>query len=321
MVRQNETTVAGGVPVAQADDKEEARELLAQGDRFLEKGEKRRDKGREQRALHYFGKALDAYQRAYTLVPKPSIYYAIANAEVRLGRYKEAIAHYQAVIKDVDNEALVGLAKERLVELAPKIATVVMTIAPEGAELSIDNELLGVAPIADPIMLMPGKHTFTITLDGHTPNEFTVELDEGSLTKREVTLEKNTVLVKKPRDDNDKEKPEFHVPGSTVKKKPGKGRLILGGVLTGGLLAAAGVTGYLGLSADEGEGTPLVITGITAGVLGLAVGAYTTYYYLGVYRPRKKAFEKTASWHRVPKIWVTPYVHAEGGGMAVGGRF
>lgn len=312
--------LAGDVTDAHADEKDDARKLLANGDKYLERGDRRRDGGREQRAVHYYEKALAAYKKAHTLVPKASIFYAIANAEARLGRYGDAIAHYESVISEVDNKALIDLCRERIKELAVHMATVTIRIEPDGAELSIDNKLHGIAPIKEPIILVPGEHTFTVTADGYTPNEMVMNLEAGSDSKPEVVLDKNSVLVKKPR-NVDEEDPDFKVPETRILKRPGKGRLILGSVITGTFLAAAGVTGYLTATAEEDSRTPLLISTIATGVLALAAGGYTAYHYFGQYRPRKKAAKQQAIRLVPPKFWVSPYVHAEGGGVAVGGPF
>lgn len=300
------------------DDTDTARQLLEQGDAYLARGDARRAKGREKRAQAYYEKALGSYQKAFELVPKTAIYFAIANAESRLGRYQDAIEHYQKVLAEVDNAELTAMARRELEALSVHVATLIVHIEPKGAELSIDADLRGVAPIEQPIMLAPGEHIITVTADGYTPYEVTLSLALGSRTEKRITLEKMAVLVKEPKSlDDQVEQNPLDMPETRVPRKPSKKPLIIGSLATGGLLATSVVTGVLGLSEED---QTLQIVGVVAGVAALGAAGYTTYHYFGVYRPKRAAFRRA---QRVagPKLWWTPYVHGHGGGMAVGGLF
>lgn len=308
--------------MARADEKEQARALLEDGDEYMDKGDRRRDKGRVARAKDYYQKALKAYEGAYQLVPKSTIFYAIASAEARLERYEAAIKHYQQVIAEVDKPQLQEMAKERIAELKPFVAAVRFNITPEGAELSINAELRGVAPFEQSLMFSPGTYTVTVTAEGYTPQEVELTFEAGRESTQNIALEEISVLVKKPQARDDDER--LRVPGTRVPENPGKGRLILGSVTTVTLLLTAGVTGGLGLANDGEPDYPdrgLKIVGIVTGGLALLAGGYTAYHYLGVYRPRTKALERQALRDVGPKFWAAPYVHGSGGGVAVLGRF
>lgn len=303
-------------PAAFADDKAQAMRLIGQGDKYIEKAEKRRDSGREARATHYFEKALAAYQKAYELFPSPQIYYAIANAEAGLKRFKEAMVHYQKVIDEVDKPALIEAAKARIEELAPEFAVVTFNIAPAGAELSINAELRGVAPLEKPLMLTPGKHTCTIAADGYDPQEVVLELQAGTRTEKDIELEKSAVLVKRPVDDGeDDDKPDFAMPESKLIKKPSLVVPILG---TSGTVIFLGAS--VGLLVGGGFEGATLYSGIGAGVAGLGLGAFTAYHFFKKYRPQKRKWKKQMA-QVEPKFWLTPLVQAKGGGLAVGGRF
>lgn len=304
-------------PAHADDDKEKAIRLLGQGDRYLEKAERRRESGREARAIHYFEKALAAYEQAFQLVPNPQIYYAIANAEAGLKRYAEALAHYRKVISEVDKPALVEEAKARIAELAPELGIITFEISPEGAELSINAELRGVSPLAEPIMLAPGQYTCTITAEGYNPRELTLDVEGGTKVEKEIALEKAQVLVKRPVEDADSDdKPDFAVSDSRLLSKPSTRVVVLGSLGTAVLLLASGATGV----ASKGDSNEFLYTSIGTGVVGIGLGAYTAYRYFKVYRPKKRQWERQISAF-APKFWLTPYVHADGGGVAAGGRF
>lgn len=304
---------------AVADEKREALKLLNQGDKYLEKAEKRRASGRESRAIHYYEKALDAYKQAYQLVPNPQIFYAIANAEAGLKRFEEAIAHYRQVIDEVDKPALIEAAKARIEELAPELGTIMFKLSPDGAELSCNAELLGVAPLKDPLFLPPGEHVCSVAADGYNPQEVTLTVEAGSRMDKEIALEKVSVVVKRPKDDDgDSDDPDFSVSESRLLRAPSKVVPILGAAGTGIFAIASAVTG--GMSTGEDASDSLLYISIGTGIAAIGLGAYTAYHYFKVYRPRKKQWDEQIS-RSEPRVWLVPVVQADGGGVALGGRF
>jgi hypothetical protein len=53
----------------------------------------------------------------------------------------------------------------------------------------------------------------------------------------------------------------------------------------------------------------------------VVAGAYTTYQYVGVYRPEKAVYDREQERRKDPKFWMTGFVDQHGGGLALGGRF
>ena len=305
------------VRYALADEREDALELLDEGDKLLEKAEKRRQGGREARAIHYYEKALEAYEQAYQLVPNPQLFYAIGNAEAGLKRFEKAIVHYQKVIEEVDNKPeLVEAAKARIDELAPEVGSFTFRVTPKGAELSIDAELRGVAPLKHPLMLMPGKHTVTITADGYNPQEVDLDVKAGTRVDKKIALEKSSVVVNRPEDVDGGDKPNFGMPETQLLKRPSKLVPILGTVGTVGFLAGSATS----LILSDFEANATLYIGIGTGVVGLGLGIYTVYHYFKVYRPRRRQWDKQVA-HTGANLWLAPIVQADGGGVAVGGRF
>src|SRR4029079_13398407 len=71
--------------------KKKARELLIEGDKKLKRGDGLSKRGKMEDAFAEFELALVDYQAAFESYPDPQIYFPIAQAEQRLGRFVEAL--------------------------------------------------------------------------------------------------------------------------------------------------------------------------------------------------------------------------------------
>ena len=80
--------------------KAEAKKLIRGGDKFIRRGDYYERKQRHEKAQDEFARALAAYQKAYDLVPNVQIYFAIAGAEARLGRWLDAAVHLRKVLTE-----------------------------------------------------------------------------------------------------------------------------------------------------------------------------------------------------------------------------
>lgn len=333
----------GGTSLAHAGEAEDvaaARALLDEGDEDIARGERLERRGQRARAFAFYEQALARYRKAYELVPKSTIFFAIAGAEAKLGRYLDAIAHYQRVVADVADADLRERAQARIKSLSARVAVLDLDVGPAGAEVSIDGEPRGKAPLAGPIYLAAGEHTITVTAKGYTPFEERLMLRPGKPVQREIALADVTMLVKAPKPG------QVGAPltPADARPAPSKTVVVVGTALTVAMAAGATVTGLLAMSRerelDDGgalardQQLDIASSGRTLAVVadGLAIGAvligtYTLYRYLGVYRPERAAYEEQrVTGSRAPDaIWVAPYAGAHGGGvgggLAVGGRF
>lgn len=335
--------VAGGAPAHADDDasRNQARKLLEAGDRHMQRGQRHQRRGRTDSASRSYERALGSYQKAYELVPNPAIFFAIAGAEEKLGRWLDALEHCQRVIREVDSEELRQQARERIKALEKHLARVHFEVRPEGAEISIDRQLRGQAPLDGPVFLMPGDYRVTVTAPGYTPHEAVITVEAGRSDERVIELSKIPVVVKRPKRGPaavvDEEVPALK---DEVPVAPGKAGVVVGASLTMALLAGATATGLIALSKhdtfedpaadpaarsaaqDSGKLMALVTDGLLAGAV--ITGTYTAYRYFFVYRPERAAFDAHHARSEptgAPSIWVAPYAAAGGGGVAAGGRF
>lgn len=326
-------------PAARAQDeaaKREARRRLKAGDRALLRGDRYASRpGREDRATAQYERALAAYRAAYEAYPQPQIYFAIGNAEEKLGRYIDAHRHYKRLLEEASSasEELRAAVDERIQVALENLSVIYVKIQPEGARVFVDEEEIGVSPLVEPLILEPGPHRISVRKDGYTPNALEIE------TKRGDKLEESIELVEIPEVEELEAAPP---PRQALGPPPGRGILLASLITTGLLAAGTTTTGIFALTehgtftdeakslgerqdaGDTGE-TFALTTDILLGATVLAAG-WTTYYYYGIYRPRTKAWIEDATGEaeaeaEAEATWVRPYAGPTGAGLAVGGEF
>lgn len=322
----------------EAADIATARALLDDGDDYLARGERLERRGQRARAFALYEQALGRYRKAYELVPKATIFFAIAGAEAKLQRYLDAIGHYQRVVAEVTDAGLREQAQARIRALSARVAILELNVQPAGAEISIDGKPRGPAPIEGPIYLAAGEHTITVTAEGYTPFEERLMLRSGKPVRRDVELSDVNMLVKAPKPVQMGAAP---MTPADARPAPSRAVVIVGAALTVALAAGATTTGLLALGKEDalaandsmrdGEGLReiartgqrLAVATDALAIGAVLVGTYTLYRYLGVYRPERAEYEEQRALSRRPPdpIWIAPYAGAQGGGLAVGGRF
>lgn len=289
---------------AQKDDaKAKARELLTDGDKKLRRGDRLQERGKMEDAFAEYELALVDYQAAFEAYPDPQIFFPIAQAEQRLGRFVESLQHYQQLLeesKDLPPELKARVQKE-IIEVKRNLAAVVLDVKPDGATILIDGKEAARSPMSQPVFVEPGQHTYAVTREGYTPVEGKMDLMPGKEFRREVELERMPVVVGEATPSA----PTTQVDQGV--ERPSKAPLWIGVGVTGALAVAGATTGFVALSRHSkyrDESLPIgeredaresgkKLAGVTDVLLGGAVvGALVTaYYYYAVYQPKVRAAE------------------------------
>ena len=344
---------AGAAQAQSGGGKQKAVELLGSGDKKLAKGQKLFEKGDIEKALAEYEGALADYQAAYEAFPDAKIYFPIAQAEQRLGRFVDALQHYQQLLeegKDIPGQLKTQVERE-LIDVKKNLAAVVIEAQPEGALVLIDGSQVAKTPMDQPVFVEPGAHTLTIKLEGFKTIERKVDLAMGKEFRDRMVMVADagdgggktpaggTVVTKGAEVD-------------TGKDRPSKALLVVGIGVSSALLVAGTVTGFMALSKhktfeDEGNSDDTreearrdgkQLAGLTDVFLGAALvgGLVTTYYYFGVYKPGMAAAyeeeegggggddedEEVDADEEEETAWrFTPVVGGDFAGVAASGRF
>jgi len=128
-----------------------------------------------------FGAALAEFLRAYELTGYWGVLYNLGQVSQGMGRLADAMRYFQRYLDEGGGE-IDGIEGRRaevqgsLDALRGELAVLRVEVDVPGAEVLVDDEIVGTAPLADPIYLAPGPHIVV----GRHP-------DHGSV-RREVTL-------------------------------------------------------------------------------------------------------------------------------------
>jgi tetratricopeptide (TPR) repeat protein len=150
----------GGAARAQDDDDAgdaAAEDPHAGAERHLALGKAASDAGE-------FAAALEEFRAAYTLVPAPRVLYNMAQVERALGQADVALEHYQRFLVEIGSEPpetdlppRIQIARAAVAVLAGEVGAVDV-VADPGVEVLVDGRLRGLAPLGEPIRVMPGAH-------------------------------------------------------------------------------------------------------------------------------------------------------------------
>jgi hypothetical protein len=192
------------------------------------------------------------------------------------------------------------------------------------------NQMVGVSPLTEPLVLEPGKYKVSLTAVGYQPEEFELRVDAGSEIERTFDLEPIKVVVE-PVPVVARKAPTH--PAAPPSKLP----LYIGAGATGALALASVVTGIIAVHehhkfANPKSSPPVVKTSRRRGrllahttdacwIAAVAAGAFTTYWYLFQYRPAEHAQGEPPRADDGSKVGFAPWVQSGAGGLVVAGQF
>lgn len=153
---------------AERDAKARASLLVNDGNNLFEKGQ--------------IKDALSKYEAAYRAYPSPKILFNIGEAHNELGDAHLAATCYERFLAEAGVEpgsAIEDQVRGRLEALQPKLAFISFEGDASGAEISIDEKIVGATPL-DPIRVAPGQHRIAASLEGHETFRTDVLASAGS---------------------------------------------------------------------------------------------------------------------------------------------
>jgi hypothetical protein len=98
-----------------------------------------------------------SFAQAYTVLHKPDILWNLALAEDKSGHLVDALAHFKQLARDGATDADRAKANKHVDQLMAETGHIEVA-APPGAQVMVDGESAGVAPLAAAVDVAPGKH-------------------------------------------------------------------------------------------------------------------------------------------------------------------
>jgi hypothetical protein len=138
-------------------DANEARDLIAQANRAMDSNE--------------FESARTLFLKAWGLRQTYDVAAGLGQAELELGRYRDAAEHLDFCLRefpptenrDLEKEIRAGFERAKA-----HVGVLALTVDRTGAEVLVDGVQVGVTPLASTLFLEPGPHTIEARLNGTT---------------------------------------------------------------------------------------------------------------------------------------------------------
>lgn len=173
----------GNAPAGKGGAQRSAGDIYKEAVRLFKKGD--------------FEKALGGFQEVWVTEKKPKVMGNIGRCELKLGKYRDAAEHLDLFLR-LDTEMTPDERKDvydLLGEAKKHVTTLRVTVTPAGAEVFVNGESKGRAPLEGDIFVEPGRHKIEARTDKGA--ELT-EIDTQSGAEWPVKLEVKEKVVMKP---------------------------------------------------------------------------------------------------------------------------
>jgi hypothetical protein len=156
---------------------EKARELYTEGTKAMDSGR--------------YGEAHAALLAAWSLKQHAQIAANLGAAEVQLGRYRDAAAHLTFYLREAPKEKVKERlsAQELLARARKHVGALSIKVEPAGAEVLVDGEIVGKAPLAEEVFVDPGARVIEARQEGYATRKQAVSVAAGASQSVTLTLE------------------------------------------------------------------------------------------------------------------------------------
>lgn len=121
--------------------------------------------------------ARQAFAKAWDTARRPEVAAALADVEMKLGRYRDAAEHWDYYLQSHPSDQADAAA--RLDECRAHVAAVRVDLEPAGAELEVDGTRVPTGGTGGTVWVDPGVHSFGAHSDGHVTMTKSLEVTAG----------------------------------------------------------------------------------------------------------------------------------------------
>jgi len=121
--------------------------------------------------------ALVEFERAYTLAPNGIVLFNVGETQYQLRDYAAALATFEHYLVEAPaNDSHRTLAEANIKELRTRVGRLRIVTVPAGAEISIDDKVVGQTPFEKAIVVGIGQLSVRATMPGRPPVVRTVDV-------------------------------------------------------------------------------------------------------------------------------------------------
>lgn len=131
--------------------------------------------------------ALVEFKKANELAPNPAVLFNIAQTQYQLRSYAAALGTFERFLAESGPTAEHRSEAQSALETLKSRVGKLDIAAPEKAEIAIDDEAVGTAPLA-PVVVSVGRRRVVATKDGKTSTPKVVEVSAGETQRVELVI-------------------------------------------------------------------------------------------------------------------------------------
>ena len=208
-----------------------------------------------------FAASLNELERSYQAVPNYKLLYNMGQIQAQLQNHAGALRSFRRFLSEGGNEIIDARRGEVLKEidkLRTRVSELTITVSQPGAEISVDDVVVGTSPLSDPITVNAGKRKVSATLPDYFPA--TKQVDVVGLETPRLALELRPLVTSSATSST------TAAPAEAVKVEPSKPFRLPVWVPWAGTVVLAGgtaVTAVLANQASQKQTALLKTYGVT----------------------------------------------------------
>jgi hypothetical protein len=213
-------------------------------------------RGQELYAERNYSAALIEFKKAYELAPNYRVLYNIGQVCFQVQDYVCALQSFERYLSsggaEIADQRRQDVQKE-LAGLQQRVGFLELQSNVDGAEVSVDDALMGTTPLTGPIALSVGRRRIAVVKSGYTPFSRTVDIGGQDTARLQAKLDALAVAA-----------PSAVVPSATVSIPPRP--IVPVAPVSQGKMTTLSWVGF-------GLGGAMVVGGVVTGVLSLGAAS------------------------------------------------
>ncbi|AUX20260.1 hypothetical protein SOCEGT47_007260 [Sorangium cellulosum] len=129
---------------------------------------------------------------AWELNPTFDVAYNLGNTKYQLKKHREAAQYLSFALRNwpllKSVAKLKPTAEQRLAESRAQVGAVTVAVSAVGAEVLVDGQVVGRAPLEGELFVEPGEHQVEARLQGYAPASQTVRVAKGGTAEVSLTM-------------------------------------------------------------------------------------------------------------------------------------
>lgn len=149
-------------------------------------------------AQQHYAEALESFRTAYRIRPHPSVLVNIANCYVALNRPQDAISTFERFLHDPTVTPSPQQRREietALTEARRHLATISVLVFPPGADVYLDGDRVGTAPLRRPLQTGPGPHVIEARQPGGGTIQHQARVEGGGAITLTLDITRNRSYI------------------------------------------------------------------------------------------------------------------------------